>query len=330
MTARALILILVAGLLLTSIISLSIGPVPLDWAALLSLRGLGSSAADAVILMDIRLPRLLAALVVGAALGASGTALQAMLRNPLAEPGVMGVSASAATAATATVYFGAAAAAPWLVPVAALLGAMAATGLIASAAMRFRGVATLVLVGVSLSAFAGAIMALFVNLATNPFSLSDLINWTAGSVANRDLIAVGWSLPPVSAGIALLWARRRDLSAMALGEEAAFAIGVDLPRARLLVVIGAGLATGGAVALAGMIGFVGLVAPHAVRFAVGHDNGRALLPSALAGALLVALADLGIRLMPWGNELHLGTLAALIGAPLFALLAMRLGTVRHG
>jgi iron complex transport system permease protein len=330
MTARTLIFGLIAGLLLSSIVSLTIGPVPLDWSTLLSQWGRGSSAGDAVILIDIRLPRLLAALVVGAALGASGTALQAMLRNPLAEPGVMGVSASAATAATATVYFGAAAAAPWLVPVAAMLGAMAATGLIASAAMRFRGVATLVLMGVSLSAFAGAIMALFVNLATNPFSLSDLINWTAGSVANRDLVAVGWSLPPVMAGIALLWSRRRDLSAMALGEEAAFAIGVDLPRARLLVVIGAGLATGGAVALAGMIGFVGLVAPHAVRFTVGHDNGRALLPSALAGALLVALADLGIRLMPWGNELHLGTLAALIGAPLFALLAIRLGTVRHG
>lgn len=330
MSARSLIITLIAGLLLTAILSLSIGPETLDWPALLSQGGQGNSAADAIILIDIRLPRLLAALVVGAALGASGTALQAMLRNPLAEPGVMGVSASAATAATATVYFGAVVAAPWLVPVAAMFGAMAATGLIASAAMRFRGVATLVLVGVSLSAFAGAIMALFVNLATNPFSLSDLINWTAGSVANRDLVAVGWSLPPVAAGIASLWARRRDLSAMALGEEAAFAIGVDLPRARLLVVIGAGLATGGAVALAGMIGFVGLVAPHAVRFAVGHDNGRALIPSALAGALLVALADLGVRLLPWGNELHLGTLAALIGAPLFAVLAMRLGTVRHG
>lgn len=330
MTTRALITALVVGLVLTSLASISIGPVPLDWAALLSHGNKGNSAADAVILLDIRLPRLLAALVVGAALGASGTALQAMLRNPLAEPGVMGVSASAATAATGVVYFGAATSAPWLVPVAAMIGAMAATGLIASAAMRFRGVATLILVGVSLSAFAGAIMALFVNLATNPFSLSDLINWTAGSVANRDLVAVGWSLPPVMAGIALLWTRRRDLSAMALGEEAAFAIGVDLARARLLVVIGAGLATGGAVALAGMIGFVGLIAPHAVRFAVGHDNGRALLPSALAGALLVALADLGVRLMPWGNELHLGTLAALIGAPLFALLAMRLGNVRHG
>ncbi len=330
MNAARLNTLLMLALLIAIAIALLIGPLALTSADIVAVSiGRGTPMAT-IVLTEIRLPRALAAALVGAALGASGTALQALLRNPLAEPGVMGVSASAATAATGTVYFGLAASAPWLVPIAAMSGAMAATALIASTAARFRGVATLILVGVALSAFAGAVMALFVNLAPNPFSLSDLINWTAGSVANRDLAAVALAAIPISAGLALLALRRRDLSALVLGEEAAFAIGVDLRATRLAIIIGAGLATGGAVALAGMIGFVGLVAPHVVRGLVGHDNGRALIPAALTGAILLVMGDIGIRLLPWGNELHLGTLAALIGAPLFAFMAMRLGTVRHG
>lgn len=322
-----IVLWLTAALLLACMASLAIGPVaiPLD-----ELTGGNADPAVASILFDIRLPRTLAAAIAGVALGMSGAAMQGLLRNPLAEPGVMGVSASAATAATAVIYFGVAPMAAWAVPMASLGGALLATAFLTVAGLRTRGIATLILIGIALSAFAGAVMALFVNLAPNPFSLSDLINWTAGSVANRDTDDIALALPFILAGCALLLTVRRSLALLVLGEESAHALGVDLMRVRIAVVVGTGLATGGAVALAGMIGFVGLVAPHMVRGFVGHDSGRTLLPSALAGALLLVVGDMIIRVWPWGNELHLGTLAALVGAPLFLMIALRHGTVRNG
>lgn len=315
------------ALLVACVASLAIGPVMLPLEKLVA----GEfDPAMATILFDIRLPRTLAAAIAGLALGMSGAAMQGLLRNPLAEPGVMGVSASAATAATAVIYFGIAPMAAWAVPLASLGGALAATAFLTLAGLRTRGIATLILIGIALSAFAGAVMALFVNLAPNPFSLSDLINWTAGSVANRDTDDIALALPFILSGCALLHASRRSLAMLVLGEESAHALGVDMLRVRMAVVIGTGLATGGAVALAGMIGFVGLVAPHMVRGFVGHDAGRTLLPAGLAGALLLVIGDAIIRVWPWGNELHLGTLAALVGAPLFLLIALRHGTVRHG
>lgn len=329
MKAAFIVPLLVAALIMLLIAAVAIGPVALSPATILG----GMSGGDrmaAAIVVEVRLPRAIAAALAGLALGASGAAMQGLLRNPLAEPGVMGVSASAALGATAVVYFGLAATLPWVVPLASLAGALAATALIAGASLRLRGVATLILVGVALSSLAGAIMALFVNLAPNPFSLSDLINWTAGSVANRDWGDIATALPFIGGGAMVLMLARGSLTALSFGEEAAHGLGVDLKRSRMLVILGTGLATGGAVALAGMIGFVGLVAPHMVRGFVGHDAGRVILPSALAGACLLVLADIAIRLFPWGNELHLGTLAALIGAPMFVAIALRLGTVRHG
>lgn len=316
-------------LLLLIAAATAFGPLALGWERLIAALQGGDRLA-ATVLLEVRLPRAIAAAVAGLALGASGAAMQGLLRNPLAEPGVMGVSASAATAATASIYFGLAIVSPWIVPMASLTGALVATALIAGASFRLRGVASLILLGVALSAMAGAIMALFVNLAPNPFSLSDLINWTAGSVANRDWQAIGLSLPFILIGLALLHLSAPGLAALSLGEESAHALGLDLRRHRLLVIAGTGFATGGAVALAGMIGFVGLIAPHMVRASVRHDPAQALLPAALAGACLLVAGDIAIRLFPWGNELHLGTLAALIGAPLFALIALRQGTVRHG
>lgn len=330
MTARFLTPLLWAVLFATVCLSVSVGPLSLSLSDLATgIAGDGRGLA-ATILFEVRLPRATAAALAGLALGGSGAAMQGLMRNPLAEPGVMGVSASAALAATTCVYFGIAALSPLLVPLASLGGAMAATALVAGAASRMRGIASLILIGVSLSAIAGAMMALLVNLAPNPFSLSDLINWTAGSVANRDWTDIAVAVPFILGGLAVLFCGRSNLSALALGEESAHGLGVDLFRTRLLIIIGTGLATGGAVALAGMIGFVGLIAPHMVRSAVAHDAGQSLLPSAIAGAILLVIADTAIRLFPWGNELHLGTLAALIGAPLFGIIAMRMGTVRHG
>ena len=284
---------------------------------------LGGDAADRLVVWQIRLPRAFAAYLVGAALGISGAALQGLLRNPLAEPGVLGVSASASLFATFSLYYGLVALSPWALPLAAILGALAGTALIAFAAVRTRSVVTLILIGVGLSSFAGAAMSLLMNLAPNPFSLSDMVNWMLGSVANRSFNEIGLAAPFLLSGAAILLASRRGLSALTLGEEAASGIGLNLRNQRVLTVFGAGLATGGAVALAGAIGFVGIVAPHIVRPFVGHDPARSLVPSALLAGLILVLADIGVRLLPTSSELKLGVVAALIGAPAFVWIAMQ-------
>ena len=278
---------------------------------------------------EIRLPRAAAAYVVGAALGTAGAALQGLLRNPLAEPGVLGVSASAALGATFALYYGLVATFAHALPLAAITGALAATALLTLAALRVGSVVTLILVGVGLSSFAGALMALLVNLAPNPFSLADMMSWMLGSVANRSFEDLSLAAPFLLAGLALLFAGRRGLSALTLGEEAAAGLGVSLRRLRLQVVVGAGLATGAAVSIAGAIGFVGIVAPHLMRPLVHHDPARLLLPSALMAGLMLVLADIGVRLAPTDVELNLGVVAAIIGAPVFVWIAARRHT-RHG
>ncbi|MCY4344483.1 MAG: iron ABC transporter permease [Gammaproteobacteria bacterium] len=300
-----------------------LGSTPMEAERVLAaLLGQGS-AGDQLVVTHIRLPRALSAFAVGAALGASGAALQGLLRNPLAEPGVLGVSATASLAATAALYYGYAAASAWAVPTAAIAGALAATALIALAALRTASAVTLILIGVGLSSFAGATMNLLMNLAPNPFSLADMINWMLGSVANRSFLDLAFAAPFLIAGFGLLLAAKRGLSALTLGEEAASGAGLNLRRQRLLVVLGAGLATGAAVSIAGVIGFVGIVAPHIVRPMVDHDPARSLLPSALLGGLILVLADIGVRLVPTASELKLGVVAALIGAPAFIWIAMQ-------
>lgn len=279
------------------------------------------SAGDILVVWQIRLPRALAAAMVGAALGMSGAALQGLLRNPLAEPGILGVSASAALFATFVLYFGLAAAGPLVLPIAAVLGALAATALVALAAVYTRSVVTLILVGVGISSFAAALMALLMNLAPNPFSLADMINWTLGTVANRSFLDLAFAAPFLLLGCAILLAMRRGLSALALGEETAEGLGLDLRKQGVGIILGAGLATGAAVALAGAIGFVGIVAPHVVRPFVRYDPARLLVPSAILGAVLLVLADIGVRLIPTDSELKLGVVAALIGAPVFIWIA---------
>jgi len=286
--------------------------------------GRGDSG-DQIVVWSIRLPRALAAFLVGAALGLSGAALQGLLRNPLAEPGVLGVSASASLAATFSIYYGLVSLSPWVLPLAAISGALIATALLALAAIRTQSVITLILIGVGLSSFSAALMSLLMNFAPNPFSLSDMINWMLGSVANRSFYDIRLSLPFLLAGSAILLATGRGLSALTLGEEAASGIGLNLRHQRIFTVLGAGLATGASVALAGAIGFVGIVAPHLIRPFVGHDPARSLIPSALLAGLILVIADIGVRVIPTNNELKLGVVAALIGAPVFVWIAMQRG-----
>lgn len=322
-----LTLVLALASILAILAACLLGSVPLPPGRMLAAVAGGGMPGDAVVVWDIRLPRALAAFAVGAALGASGAALQGLLRNPLAEPGVLGVSATAALAATLTLYYGLAASFAFALPLAAIAGALLATALIAFAAVRTRSVVTLILIGVGLSSFAGAMMALMMNLAPNPFSLADMVNWMMGSVANRSFADIALAGPFLAAGLLLLFATRRGLSALTLGDEAAAGIGLDLARQRLCVVLGAGLATGAAVSIAGTIGFVGIVAPHLVRPRVGHDPARSLLPSALLAGLFLVLADIGVRIIPTDSELKLGVVAALIGAPVFVMIAARRRTL---
>lgn len=283
----------------------------------------GADASDRLVVWAIRLPRALAAFLVGAALGISGAALQGLLRNPLAEPGVLGVSATASLTATFSLYFGLVAVNAWILPLGAIAGALIATTLLALAATRTQSVVTLILIGVGLSSFSGALMSLMTNLAPNPFSLSDMINWMLGSVANRSFDEIGLAFPFMAAGALILLVTARGLSALTLGEEAASGVGLNLQRQRIWTVLGAGLATGGSVALAGAIGFVGIVAPHIVRPFVKHDPARSLVPSALLAGLILVVADIFVRILPSTNELKLGVVAALIGAPAFVWIAMQ-------
>ena len=320
---RVLIGLLTAAGLAAAAAACLLGSTPLGAGRVLSALVGAASPGDLIVVWEIRLPRALAAFGTGAALGASGAALQGLLRNPLAEPGVLGVSATASLAATFVIYYGLVGVGAFVLPVAAIAGALGATALLTVAAARVGSVVTLILVGVGLSSFAGAMMTLLMNLAPNPFSLADMLDWTLGTVANRSFADLALAAPFLAAGLGLLLAARRGLSALTLGEEAASGVGVDLPRARRLVVVGAGLATGAAVSTAGAIGFVGIVAPHLVRPLVDHDPARTLVPSALLGGAILVLADIGVRLAPTDTELRLGVVAALIGAPVFIWIAAR-------
>lgn len=274
------------------------------------------------ILVELRLPRAALALLIGAGLGASGAAVQGLTRNPLASPDVLGVSAGAGFGAVLVAYF-------W--PLAgtlataagALLGAGGALAGLLALAGPAASTSTLVLAGVAVSALMGAGTSLALSLAPSPFALYDALTWLFGSLADRSLAHLAVGGPLIVAGLALLLARPRALDALALGEEVASTMGVDSAALRRRVLIGSTLAVGGGVAVAGSIGFVGLIVPHLVRPLTGHLPGRAVLPSALGGAALLSAADLLTRLAPPGPELKLGVLTTLIGAPFFVALVVR-------
>ena len=320
-------LALVIGLLVSVLASCLLGVTPVSPDRILASLFGGGDTQTSVIVWNIRLPRALAAAGVGLALGASGAALQGLLRNPLAEPGVLGVSATASLFATISIYWGLIELSPWVLPSSAILGALLATALLAFLAPRVGSVVTLILVGVGQSSFAGAFMSLTLNLAPNPFSLSDMVNWMMGSVANRSFADLAFATPFFLLGLAILLVSAPGLRALALGEEAASAVGLNVNKSRALVVVGSGLMTGAAVCVAGSVGFVGMIAPHIVRPLVGHDPARALVPSALLGGLMLVLADVLARLAPTDTELKLGVVVALIGAPIFIYIAARRRTL---
>ncbi len=274
------------------------------------------------ILFRIRAPRAVCAAVVGAALGLAGAVMQGLLRNPLAEPGVLGVSAGGGFAAALAIALGLGAV-PGALQLAALAGALAAGGIVAALAARFREPETLILFGVALAAFGGALTALVFNLSPSPVTTADMLSWLQGSVANRAWGDIGWALGPMAIGAGLCFYAAAGLRMLTLGEESAALSGLPMARLRVAAVAGAAILTGATVALAGVIGFVGLAAPHVVRGSVSDDPARTLAPSAVAGGILLVLADLIARVLPTAEELRLGVVTALFGAPVFALIAWR-------
>ncbi|HEY0926058.1 iron ABC transporter permease [Brevundimonas sp.] len=280
------------------------------------------ASGPAEVLWQVRAPRAVTALLVGAALGLAGAVMQGLLRNPLADPGVLGVSAVAALGA-ATAIVGGVAAIPGAVEISALFGAGAAGGLLILFSSRVRSPEALILFGVALSSFAGAATALIFNLSPSPIASAEVMSWLLGSVQNRSWIDVLWVAPvlALSAGLSVLAAP--GLKMLSLGEETARTSGLPMGRLRLLALLAAALATGAAVAVSGVIGFVGLAAPHLVRAAVRGDPARLLAPAALTGGLMLVGADLLARITPTDQELKLGVFTALVGAPLFALIAWR-------
>ena len=282
----------------------------LDWFG-------GVDSAAAIIIGEIRLPRTLLAIAVGAALGMSGAALQGLLRNPLADPSLTGASQGAALGAATVFYFGlfsgAGAAAPAL---AGLIGAGLALLLMLGLAGSSRP-SMVIMAGLAISTLTGAALATVLNFAPNPFAMQELVFWLLGSVSERGLDHLTLLLPALLLGGGLIWSQRQLLFGLSLGEQVAESMGLTYRRGSRLIVLGAALLVGASVAVAGSIGFVGLVVPHLVRPLVQHRPDRLLLPSALAGASLVCLADICVRLLPPNREIKLGVLTALIGAPLF-------------
>ena len=315
----ALVLLCLAGIAA----SLTAGPSAVGLGAALADLFNGADTTAALIIGEIRLPRAILAAAVGAALGMSGAALQGLLRNPLAEPAVIGVSPFAALGAVMAFYSGYANAHPLALPLGGIAGALVAVALLHLLAGRGGGVLTLVLAGVALANLAGALTSLALSLSPNPFALAEIVFWLLGSLADRSMTHVGLALPFIVAGCLTLATTGRELDALTLGETTARSMGVRLGLLRFKVVAGTALAVGAGVAVSGSIGFVGLIVPHLLRPLVGWRPGGLLIPSALGGAALTLAADAAVRLPASGAELKLGVLTALIGAPFFLFMVLK-------
>ena len=315
MTSRFMTGLLLCLTLAAFLLSLMAGKVwiwPMSWAA---------NNADGWIFLELRLPRALLGLCVGAVLGLSGAVLQGYLRNPLADPTVLGVSASAALGGVLAIFLGIN-----LVPFGlfgcAMIGAGASI-LLLLAIGRGGGPIGFILGGMVLSTLAGALTAFVISIAPNPFAASEIINWLMGALTDRLMEDVLTALPFMAIGVLLLLTTGRALDALTLGENGAKSLGVDLFRLQWLIVLGVGLSVGASVAVSGVVGFVGLIVPHLIRSFYGEQPSRILVPSALGGAILTLTADSLVRLIPGPGEMRLGIAMAVLGAPFFLLLLLR-------
>lgn len=280
----------------------------------------GRNTMPALVLMDLRLPRALLGAAIGFTLGLAGAAMQGLFRNPLADPGIVGVSGGAALGAVIVFYSGLASLFILALPIGGIIGAIMSACLLYGIAGRGAGTKTLILAGVTINSFTAALTTLALNLSTNPYAAYEVMFWLMGSLVDRSMPQFVLVIVPIIIGCALLLSSAKALDALSLGEETAASLGFDLQTVRIKLIAGTTLAVGAAVAVSGAIGFLGLVAPHIMRPLVGHRPGRLLLASGFAGAIGLVLADMAVRLLPFTPEIHLGVVMALIGAPfLFSL-----------
>jgi len=317
----ALLSVLVAVLFAASLLT---GPAAVGFLDSLTALVTGDRT-DAVVLVmrEIRLPRAILGAMIGATLGLSGAALQGYLRNPLAEPGLLGISASAALGAVLAIYTGLVLVAPLALPVFALAAAVIAVIVVRMLAGPRSDAATLILAGVAVTSFAGAMTSLALNLSPNPFAALEIVFWMLGSLADRSMTHVWLTAPFMLAGWAMIAVLGRALDALTLGEATARSLGIRLDRVQALAVFGTAVSVGAATSIAGAIGFVGLVVPHLMRPLVGARPSRLLLASALSGAAMLLAADIAVRLISPTSDLKLGVLTALVGAPFFLWLIVK-------
>jgi len=324
MRTRPVVPVLAAALAVLFVASLFTGRVWLPPREILG--GTGDAAGTELarlILVELRLPRALLGLLAGASLGLCGAVLQGLTRNPLAEPGLLGISSGAALGAVIAIYSGLALEVPLATPLLGLAGAFL-TALLTLALGRGGGMLVLILAGSSVSGLMLAGTALALNLAPNPYAAYEISQWLLGSIADKSWDQLALAGPFMVIGCALLMGTGRALDALALGELQARSLGIDLPRLRLRIIAGTALAVGAATSITGAIGFIGLVAPHLVRHLVDYEPRRVLVPATLCGAAVLLAADIGTRLLPLDQELKLGVLTGLVGAPFFIALVLRL------
>ena len=276
-----------------------------------------------MIVMELRLPRACLGALVGASLGMAGAAMQGYLRNPLADPGLFGISSSAALGAVTSLYFGYAVSAI-LLPIFALIGAGLGMTALALLAGRSGSLILFTLAGIILASLTGSLTSLLIILAPTPFAASEIVTWLMGALMDRSWDDVKLALPLMTIGMGILLVVGSNLDALTLGESTARSLGVNMTRLQLFIVLGIGLCVGSSVAVAGIIGFVGLVVPHLMRPLVGHQPSALLVPSTLAGALLIVLADCFVRILPSTSELRLGIAMAVLGAPFFMFLLFKM------
>jgi iron complex transport system permease protein len=326
MTLRAGLLCGALGLVLAGLMlgSLAIGYVAIPLPTLVRAAFGLADPATVTIVQQLRMPRMLLAVLIGAALGGAGAVLQGLLHNPLAEPQTLGITGAASLGAVIALYFGLVGIMPFWLPVCAMIGAGIATIILLAVARENGATLTLILVGIGIGGISIALTSLAMNLSPNPWAVSEIAMWLLGSVRDRTFDEVRLAAPFVGLGLAMLVATGPSLDILSLGEETARSLGLNITRTRVLAILGTSLAVGAGVAVSGSVGFVGLMMPHLVRPIVGQLPSRLVLPSIIGGGALVLAADIAVRLIAVGPELQLGVLTSLVGTPFFLYLVLHL------
>jgi len=304
-----LLIYLIIGLIVSTCISIFAGKVwisPMDWLM---------GEQNAAIIIELRLPRTILAIIIGAALSMAGAAMQGFLRNPLADPGLFGISSSAALGAVLSIFIGFNGG--LVLPVFALFGAVIGMLILTLLAGRSGSIIIFTLAGLILSSLTGSLTALLISLAPNPFASSEIITWLMGAIADRSWYDIYFTAPLVIVGMLCLLLSSKMLNALTLGQDVAVSMGINVTILQYLLILGIGLTVGASVAVTGIIGFVGLIIPHLMRPFTDERPSSLLIPSAIAGAILILLADSLIRVFPTVSELRLGIAMSLLGAPFF-------------